>query len=162
MNWLDILIIVVLVASAVGGLISGFIRTVFSLAGFILGVFLAGRFYIALANIMTFIPSENGAKIVAFIIIFLIVTIIFALLGVLFTKIASLIMLGWINRLLGAALGVIMGGLFLSAILAIVAKYTGSGNFIGESVIATLLLEKLPLIMALLPAEFDVINQFFN
>jgi membrane protein required for colicin V production len=162
MNWLDIIIIVVLIGSAVGGLFSGLIRTVFSLAGLVIGVVLAGRFYTALAGHLGFISSEKVASIVAFIIIFLAVMIIAALLGVLFTRLVSAILLGWINRLAGAVLGAILGALFIAAILAIWAKYSSGIGAIPDSALAPILLQYFPAVLSLLPSEFDSIRAFFR
>jgi len=161
MNWLDIIILVVIVGSAVGGLFNGFIKTVFSLGGFILGVFLAGRYYGGLGDSLTFIANETAAGILAFIIIFVAVTVIFAILGSVFTKIVSWALLGWINRLLGGVIGAFMGALMISAILAIIIKYTGS-SIISGSAIAGFLLNYFPMILGLLPDEFNAIQGFFD
>ena len=161
MNWLDIIILVILAVTAVGGFLKGLIKTVFSLVGLIVGIILAGRFYILLADRLTFISSEDIARIVAFILIFLIVLIIAALLGFFFTRLFSAILLGWLNRLGGAAFGVILGSIFIAAILAVWAKYAGAGS-ISDSAVATFLLDRFPLILTLLPAEFKTIREFFQ
>ncbi len=134
----------------------------FSLAGVIVGVVLAGRFYIALSEHLTFISNEKAARIVAFIIIFLIVIIIATILGIIFTKLVSAMLLGWLNRLGGAVFGVIIGAIFIAAILAIWVKYAGENSAITGSAIAPFLIARFPLILALLPKEFDTIRQFFQ
>jgi membrane protein required for colicin V production len=161
MNWLDIIILVIIVGSAIGGLFNGFIKTIFSLGGFILGVFLAGRYYTNLGDSLTFISNETAAGILAFIIIFAAVTVIFAILGTIFTKIVSWALLGWINRLLGVVLGAFMGALMISAILAVIIKFTGS-SIISDSAMATFLLNYFPMILGLLPDEFNSIQGFFE
>src|SRR4030042_1148975 len=50
MNWLDIVMIVVVVGLGITGLRQGMIRTVFGIAGLIGGIFLAGRYYDELAE----------------------------------------------------------------------------------------------------------------
>lgn len=162
MNWLDILLIILLIGSAIGGLISGLIKTVFSLAGLILGVILAGHYYLSLADYLTFVPTEKGPPIVAFIIIFLAVMIVATLLGILLTKLVSTVMLGWLNRLGGAVLGLILGAVFLASILAIVGRYADTAGILSDSLIAPILLDRVSLIMALLPPEFDSVSQFFQ
>ena len=162
MNWLDIVILVLLVISAIGGFATGLIKTVFSLVGLIVGVVLAGHFYVGFSNYLTFIPGDNGPRVAAFIIIFLIVMIVAALLGILLTKIVSAIMLGWVNRLGGAVLGVILGAFFVAAILAVWVKFANPGDAITNSKIASVLLDKLPFILGLLPSEFDSVRQFFQ
>jgi membrane protein required for colicin V production len=161
MNWLDIVLIILLVASAIGGFVSGFIKTVFSLVGLIVGVVLAGHYYNALSNYLPFVPTENGPKIVAFIIIFLAVMIVAALLGFLFSKLISAVLLGWLDHLAGAILGLAIGSIFLAAILVIIGKYA-SGSAISESSITPVLLDRVPHILALLPPEFDTVRQFFQ
>ena len=161
MNWLDILLIILLIASAIGGLITGLIKTVFSLVGLIVGIILAGHFYVPFSAYLGFIPTEKGPLIAAFIIIFLAVMIIATILGILFTKLISAMLLGWINRLGGAVLGVFLGAIFLASFLVIIAKYTGA-EAISESIIASVLVERFPLILALLPSEFDTISNFFQ
>jgi membrane protein required for colicin V production len=162
MNWLDIVIIVLLIAGAIGGLIAGLIKTVFSLAGLIVGVVLAGRFYIPLSGYLGFIPSESGSHIVAFIIIFLAVMIIATLLGFLLTKLISAVLLGWLNRLGGAILGFLLGAIFIASFLIVIAKYLGAEGVISESALAPVLLDRIPLILAFLPSEFDTVRQFFQ
>ena len=76
MNWLDIVIIIALLVSAVGGFMSGLIRSLFSLAGLIIGIILAGHYYTALAGYLTFISDQNAARIAAFVIILLAVGIV--------------------------------------------------------------------------------------
>jgi membrane protein required for colicin V production len=162
MNWLDIILIIILIGSLIGGLISGLIKMAFSLAGLILGVVLAGRFYINLAEYLTFVPTEKGPPIVAFIIILLAVMIVAALLGVLFTKLVQTAMLGWLNRLGGAVLGLFLGAITLASILAIAGRYGDSISILSESVTAGVLLDKVPIILALLPSEFDSVRQWFQ
>jgi membrane protein required for colicin V production len=162
MDWLDILILIVLVISAISGLVGGFIKTVFSLVGLIVGVVVAGKLYVALAGHLGFFSSENVARIVAFVIILAIVMVAAMLLGMLFTKLASVILLGWLNRLLGAAAGVLMGGIAIGAILAVWVHYMGSSDTFANSALASFLIDKFPLVLGLLPSEFKNIRNFFE
>jgi membrane protein required for colicin V production len=161
MNWLDIVIIVVLIISALIGLRAGLIKAVLSLAGLIIGVLLAGRFYVPLSEQLTFIPQAGLAKVVAFAIILVAVMLIAAIVAALLKWTVSLMMLGWLNRLGGAFFCFLLGAIFCAALLAIMAKFLGTG-IIAESGLATILLDRFPLILGLLPAEFDGIRSFFQ
>jgi membrane protein required for colicin V production len=161
MNWLDIVIIVVLIISALIGLRAGLIKAVLSLAGLIIGVLLAGRFYVPLSEQLTFIPQAGLAKVVAFAIILVAVMLIVAIVAALLKWTVSLMMLGWLNRLGGAFFCFLLGAIFCAALLAVVAKFLGTG-IIAESGLATILLDRFPLILGLLPAEFDGIRSFFQ
>ncbi len=162
MNWLDIILLIFLIVSVVGGIAAGLIKSVFSLAGLIIGVVLAGRLYPGLANALSFISNEKAANIVAFAIIFIIVIVIAAVLGAIITKIVSAMMLGCINRLGGGILGFFIGAIFLGAILAIWVKFLGENSVISDSFFASLLVERFPFVLGLLPGEFDVVRDFFQ
>ena len=162
MNWLDIVIIVVIAISTFLGLRAGLIKAVLSLAGLTGGVILAGRYYVPLSQQLSFIPYENATKIVAFIIIVVGVMIIAGVLAWLLGKIASIVMLGWVNRIGGAILGLVLGALFCGALLAIWIKYLGIADPIAESGLARILLDRLPIVLALLPDEFDAVRSFFQ
>jgi membrane protein required for colicin V production len=162
MNWLDIVIIVILAIGVFMGLKTGLIKMVITLAGLILAIFLAGRLYQALADKMTFISSEKAAQILAYIIILVLVMIAAAVVAWLLSKIVSAILLGWLNRLGGAIFGLLIGAIFMGAILAIWAEYGGGTGTISHSWLGKLLVDKFPLVLALLPGEFDSIRSFFK
>ena len=162
MNWLDIVIIVVLVASIFIGGKTGLIKSLLSLVGLVAGINLAGRYYLTLAERLTFIPQEKAAHIAAFVIILIGVMVVAALLGWLLTKIISVVMLGWLNGLGGMVFGLVMGALSVSTLLAIWVKFFGMNQVVSDSGLASLLLNQLPVILALLPPDFDVIRSFFK
>jgi membrane protein required for colicin V production len=161
MNWLDIVIIVVAVLLGIVGLRQGIIRTVFGIAGLIGGIVLAGRYYGGLAALLS--PSgATWANIAAYAIILFATLIVAGVIGSLVAKLVHLVMLGWLDRLVGCILGVVIGGLLCAAVLAIVLKYyPGTEPVIAQSGVAEFLMEQFPLLLALLPKEFDFIRDFF-
>ena len=162
MSWLDIVIIVVVVLATFWGLRTGIIKAVLSLAGLIVGVILAGRYYVLLAEQLTFIPQASIARIVAFAIILVGVMVIAGVLANLLKWAASIVMLGWVNRLGGAVFGLALGAIFCSALLAIWVKFLGVEGAIAESGLAPILLNRFPMVLALLPDEFDAVRSFFQ
>lgn len=162
MNWLDIVIIMVIAVFTFLGLRTGLIRAVLSLAGLIVGIVLAGRYYVTFSEQLSFISQANVAKIVAFIIILVGVLIIARVLAWLLKRITSLLMLGWVNRIGGAVFGLVLGALFCAALLATWIKYMGIVDTIVDSRLAIVLLDQLPMVLTLLPEEFDAIRSFFR
>jgi membrane protein required for colicin V production len=162
MNWLDIVIIVVAVLLGLVGLRQGIIKTVFGIAGLIGGIVLAGRYYDGLAALL----SPSGAtwvNIAAYAIILIATLIVAGVVGHFVAKLVHFAALGWIDRLVGCVLGVFIGGLICAAILAIVLKYyPGAETVISQSGLARFLMEGFPLLLALLPGEFDFIRDFFT
>ena len=162
MNWLNIVIIAALAVSTFLGLRTGIIKAVLSLTGLVVGVILAGRYYVLLAEQLSFISQAGVAEVVAFAIILIGVMIIAIVLARLLKWAASVMMLGWVNQLGGAVFGFTLGAIFCGALLAIWVKWLGVGSTITESIVAAILLDKFPLILALLPDEFDTIRSFFQ
>ena len=162
MHWLDIGIIAVLIISAIFGLRTGIIKAVLSLAGLILGVILAGRYYVPLSEQLAFIHQAGVAKIVAFAIILIGVMVIAGVLASLLKWAASVILLGWVNRLGGAIFGLLLGAMICAALLATWLKFLGMEEVITGSKLAIILLDRFPMVLALLPDEFDVVRSFFQ
>ena len=162
MNWLDIVIIVLIAIPTFIGLSRGLIKAILSLVGVIVGIILAGQYHAALGEQLTFISQPNVASIVGFAIILIGVMIIAAVIASLLKWIVSVVMLGWVNRLGGAVFGFLLGVIFCSALLAIWAKFLGASGPIADSILAILLLNRFPMILALLPGEFDAVRSFFQ
>ena len=162
MSWLDIAVIVIIGIGALIGLKIGIIKAVLTLAGVIIGVLLAGRFYVALAGQLTFIPQETLARVVAFAIILVLVVLVASIIAGVLKWLASIILLGWVNRLGGAFLGLIMGSILCGALLAMWTKFLGISDPIAESALATFLLDRFPMVLALLPEEFGSVRSFFQ
>jgi membrane protein required for colicin V production len=121
MNYLDIIIVLLLVISAVSGYRKGFIHQLASLVAIILGIFLAVKFGKLLWPFVQthFISSENISKIVSFISIFIIVLILIYLLGRFLEKIFEEIELALINKLAGSVFSIIKMAFILSVIMVL-------------------------------------------
>lgn len=162
MNWLDIILIVAIALATVGGLSLGLIRGALYLVGLIVGVVLAGNFYLPFAGVLDAVLQPGVAKVVAFIIILGAVITAAVFLAIFLARGAAAIKLAWADRLGGAVFGLVMGSIVCGALLAIWVKYFGSGETISSSLVARILLERFPLVLRLLPDEFDVVRSFFH
>ena len=146
MNWLDIVIIVVIVLLGIAGLRQGMIRTVFGIAGLIGGIFLAGRYYHELAARL-FPSGATWGNIAAYAIIAIATLFVAGVIGWLLAKLVNFAALGWLDRVMGFILGVVIAGLLCAAILAIAVKfYPGMEATISQSVIARSLVGGFPLL----------------
>ena len=161
MNWLDIVIIVVAALFGLSGLWRGAIRAAFGIAGLVVGIILAGRYYEPFAALL----SPGGASwagIAAYAIILIATMIVAGVIGWIVAKLVHISILGWLDRLIGGILGVGIGLFFVAAVLAIVSKYfPGSEETISQSALAGFLMARFPWLLALLPEEFDFIRDLF-
>jgi len=161
-NWLDIVLTLFLVLTTFLGLRQGIIRLVLLFFGLIVGIILAGQHNDIVGEWLP-IANPEYAKWAAYAIIIvgtlLVAFILSIILGRFFIKVVPL---GWVDRLGGAILGLVLGGLFCAAALAACVKFGLGSNIVQGSGIARLLLDWFPFVLVLLPEEFDAVRQFFQ
>ena len=164
MNWLDIIIIIMLLIPTYIGFRRGLLGTVIPLVGIILAIILAGLFYDSIAGRLSgLLESQAQANIVGFIIIFILVLVTAMIIASLSRKFLSLLFLGWVDKLGGLLFGLLIGAVFTSVLLLTISKFFSSSveNTVADSALATFFLDKLPFVFYLLPSEFDAVRQFF-
>jgi membrane protein required for colicin V production len=129
MNALNIIILVVLIFFALKGLARGLVNEASSLAGLVLGAWLAYHFYPAVTapiRSVTHLPVQICAFF-AFIVILLACGIVAHITGNVVTAALRVVMLGGINRLGGLLIGVAEGALLLSLLFS-----TATAGFMPE------------------------------
>ncbi len=124
MTTIDIIIAALLLFGFVRGLIKGLFVELASLLSLVLGIYGAIHFsdFVAvyLKNYVEW--EEQYISIGAFAITFIVIVVVIALIGKLFTKIANLIALGILNKLLGGVFGLLKYALICSVILLVFDK----------------------------------------
>ena len=119
MHLFDLLLFTLLVLGFIWGLRKGLIQTLASLLALVLGVYVALTFTGATAQLLTqwFDWPKKNTDWIAFIVLFILTVVIVVTLGKWVTKLAGLVALGWINRLLGGLLYTAQTALILSYVL---------------------------------------------
>ena len=130
---LDIVIIAFFVWGAVSGFMKGFIKQLATLLGIIVGLLAAKALYSMVAEqyISKITESATIAQILAFVLIWIGVPLLFTLFAEIFTRALEVISLGWLNRFLGAGLGALKF-LILVSLLVSVFEFIDSDNRIVE------------------------------
>ncbi len=134
MNILDIILLICFVPSLIQGFRKGFISQVIAIISIIAGVWMSARF----ANIVSgwigqYIQgSEQVLKVVAFALIFIAVIAVLALLGKLIEGTIRLVMLGWLNRLLGVLFSPLKAGLIIGLIIMAFCSLNETFGFVSE------------------------------
>ncbi|MCS7207560.1 MAG: CvpA family protein [Dehalococcoidia bacterium] len=163
MNWLDIVILVLLVLAAWNGWRTGLVRSVVMLGGVVGGTYLAGRFSPQVRDALTFIGDPSVATVAAFVVIFGGTLLAAWLVGVLLRTLAHAFMLGWLDTIGGMVLGVFTAALFLTALIIAVGSHPigPSASILKGSAAARWMADNMPFVMAMLPEEFrDVLGTF--
>tara|TARA_Y100001934_G_scaffold272424_1_gene360669 strand:- start:104 stop:613 length:510 start_codon:yes stop_codon:yes gene_type:complete len=162
MNWIDLIILIVISGFGFLGWKNGIIKWISTLAGAIVGIILAGRYYEISAK---FLPVDSGIdEIVAFAIIFVTTLIIFWFLANIVKKILNLLLLGWVDRSVGAVIGLTVGILSVAAVasIAVIIPIDAVHSSVEGSNLLGPLLEVTSVIHVLLPTQFDQIDHILN
>lgn len=158
MNWLDLLIAGILAWTTFRAFTNGLIREVVGLLGLVAGVALAGTFYDDLsANLEFVIADATTRNLVAFAAIFFGVGVAGAVIAAVLHTAASMLFLGPLDRLGGAAFGFVKGLLLVQIVLIAVSVFpaqTTVARATAESTLAPVLLRATPFVQAALPEEF--------
>ena len=164
MNLLDLIIIACMVFLLVRGIFRGFIREVGSLAGVILGIWLASIYQPQLTDYLKpFLPSGKYLPLISFALIFLVVLVFCNVAGWLLKKLAKKLFLGWADRTLGAALAVLKGVLITYFAIVLLTFFTPSkSNIIAESKLAPVIINSYQSIIGLLsPGAYENLKKKF-
>ena len=129
-DWLfaAIILISVVVAAA-----QGFFLEVFSLAGVTVGFLLAAWEYSTVSAWFNFISPKWAADIVAFFVVFLVVVILAGVIGRIVSWGMKQVGLRWVDRLLGAAFGVVRGLLVVTVIVVATAAFAPHAQWLEQS-----------------------------
>lgn len=120
MNWLDLIIILILVGGLVSGYKNGFVGELASLAGLVLGIWGAIQFSWWTADLLEgFGLKFSLMPIISFVVTFLIITIIMQIIAGIISKLLESISLNWINKIAGIVAGVFKAAIFVSVILLV-------------------------------------------
>lgn len=125
MNWLDIVLAIILVASIASGFMKGFARTVVGFAACILGL-LCGLWFHGTAGsfLIPYVSSRGIANCIGFFLVFIGTMILGGLLGRLLALLFKWAGLSWLDRLLGGAFGLVRGALVAAVIVMALLAFT--------------------------------------
>jgi len=127
MNWLDMVLAAILIASTAAGVMRGFFRLGVGLIATFLAFLMASWFYAEAGEwAVPYTSSRGVANFVGFLLIFLGILIAGALLGRLLAHFFKWIGLSWLDRMGGGIVGLLRGGLIgLVTVLMITAFLPG-------------------------------------
>jgi membrane protein required for colicin V production len=121
MNWLDAIIVVILILSLVSGFINGLVKEVASLAALIIGIWGAIKFssFTAAKLYDYFDMTGHWVGVIAFLVTFGLIVVIIHFIGILADKLVNAASLGFINRILGIVFGLIKAVLIMSVFFVV-------------------------------------------
>jgi len=153
---LDILLLILLIWGAYSGFRKGFVSEIFSLGAFFIATigsvklmdYFAGFLRKCNGNLGTFAPY------LAFVLIFLGIVVAITLVGKFFKYLINMTILGWIDRLMGAVLGIFKWAFFVSTFLwvADLLHFNVPNNYLSDTYIFPIIKSLAPRFLGWLPS----------
>lgn len=163
MNPIDLLILVLVVGGGFLGWVNGVVKWLFTFLGLIVGVVLASRLYKTFDWAIPMVDSDGMRQFVIFVLILTAVAVGAWMLGRAVKMALSILMLGWVDRGAGMAIGLSVGLLGAAAVaLAVNAIPVDEvQHVVEESLLADTLLDGTSFLRGLMPSEFEIGNSLF-
>jgi membrane protein required for colicin V production len=155
-TYFDWFLIVVVTISTLAALRRGFISVLFSLGGLVVGILVASWNYLTVANSLhRVIVSFALAEVVAFVLIAVVVIVVFSVVATVLRKTVKAIGLGFVDRLLGAAFGLLRGLLIGVAALMAVTAFVPQTGWVQDSQLAPYFLRGVHAVSFVVPQHFQ-------
>lgn len=137
MNILDIILLICFIPAVVQGLRKGFISQAISIVSLIVGIWLSARFASAVSVWIGQWITASGQvlEIVAFALILILVFLGLGAIGKLIEATIKLVMLGWLNRLLGVVFAVLKTMLIVGLVIMAFNSLNVTFGFVKEEVL---------------------------
>jgi membrane protein required for colicin V production len=134
LNYLDYIILVILVLFLIQGYRKGIIIGLASIAALVLGIYAAVHFsnYLDATLVEHLHPSRKWLPILSFTITFLLVVIAVMLVAKLTEKLVDVVGMGFFNHIGGAALGLVKGVILVSILIFMILSVDKKGKWISE------------------------------
>ena len=126
MTSFDYLVLVIIALSIILSVMRGLLREVLAILGWVAAFYVAKTYTNQVLPMMPVnIPTEPLRILAAFLVLFLATLLVASLLAIALSAIFKKIGLGWLNRLLGAAFGIVRG-LLVVCVLVFLAGFTSA------------------------------------
>lgn len=162
---LELGIALLIALGALRGFRRGLVREGLALGGLLLGLVLAAQWQVRVAALLKpFIGGGRLADGLAYLLVLLSVIGAATLLTVLVLRLVRLLLVGWLDRLGGAAFGAAQGAILAALLLFLAVKYPmmGLDQVVRESELGMAVLETLPRVLSYLPPELGPATRFFT
>ena len=160
MNWLDILLGVILLLSLASSFRKGFSREIIGLVFSVVALFSGIWFYGSAGSfLLPYVSAPGVAHFCGFILVFLGVLLVGSLFSFVLSKVVKAVGLSWLDRLLGAAFGLVRGVIVSVAILTAImafapgAKPGSPPGSIVSSKVAPYVIDAARVLTAVAPKE---------
>jgi membrane protein required for colicin V production len=134
MNYLDLVFIAIVGVSAFMGLKIGLVRAGFTALGIFVGSILGGQLSDDIGGLFSGIDADSAvATVISYALIITICLVIAAGASLVLSKVLSILLMGWADKLAGGALGIAAGAVISAGVIMGMANLTYSSE-VGDEI----------------------------
>lgn len=137
MTILDIILLLCFVPAVVTGIMKGFVSQAVQVIAILLGAWAAFHFSSVicswLSRYLTMDPTL--LKVIAFVLVILVITLILGLIGNMLTRLLHALALGWLNGVLGVLFGILKVGIILGLLIMVFEALNSSVQLVERSLL---------------------------
>ena len=166
MNWLDLVILICIIIGVFHGLSTGIVKQVIAIVSLVAAILLSGAVANALHSWLhpyvkeaENVLSTGVQNTVYYVLAFIIILALFAVLANLVDRIINFTPVGIINKLFGALFGLFMWALCISILLNFIAVFDSQSQIISQTVKENSILYDR--VIMIFPNIFPYIRDFF-
>jgi membrane protein required for colicin V production len=153
MNWLDYVLLAIILVTAIVGIVKGFVRQAIGLVAVVAGLILAVVYYERTAAVFaTLVKNKLLSNFLGFLLIFVIVLVAGAILGHLVTK-AMVGPLAFVNRFFGAVFGLLKAVLICGILVFALVSFEVAKPALRTSALAPACLGVTRAVISLIPQD---------
>lgn len=161
-NWLDILLLVIIVITVIIGAIRGFLRQIIGILAVVIGLIIAIKYYPIGSKVFTFVRNDVLAQLLGFFLIFIIVLCVGWVINILLAK-AVRGPLKSLNHFMGAGLGLIKGILICCVVVFGLLVFPVNTQALEESQLTPYCIKIADTAYGLIPQELkDKFNEAYH
>ena len=133
----DIIILICFLPAVISGIKNGFIEQVVALVSLVLGAWLAFKFSNVVGEWLKpyMEVSETVLHVISFAVIMIAVVLVLFVLGKILTGLTKLVLLGWLDRLLGLVFALLIAGLLIGIGIILFDTLNVKFGFVEEAVL---------------------------
>ncbi len=138
MNILDIILLLCFIPAIINGLRKGFISQVIAIISLVLGTWLSFKFSVTLSHWMSqwIETSPQLLNTIAFAVIFVVVVFVLFAIGKIFEATIKIIMLSWLNKLLGVLFAFLKCAIILGLVILAFNALNTTFSLVPEKTLA--------------------------
>lgn len=154
LNLLDVLLLAFLALFTIRGAIRGFLQEVTGLVGILLGLWLAGRYYTPIGELIQKLSGSSWSSVIAYVAILCATLIVISVISRILHKCLKMAYADWINHIAGAIVGCLKGFALSAIVVALLGMFMSQAPFVKQSQMVPIVQNALTIFKNYMPPDF--------